>query len=492
MAAHRDGKYDLITSLVFLLLAVLPLLLGSCQQSPNIVSPGPVTDIGPRPDHGRLQDGASPLDASSPRLDGPQVATGPCQGYTLMAAPAPNASWDQQVTLVDMEGNVVHQWSIFGMPAIMLPGGVLLGSGEQHPDSGVLVQDAVEVLQVDWFSKRQWVFTGWDADGGETIMARQHHDLQREGNPVGYYAPGQDFNLTGKTLILAHKTRLVTAVSNKKLTDDVIYEVGWGGKLTGFEWFAADHVDQMGFDHEARKAVYKDPRFSKVRGTGDWLHTNAMSTLGRNRWYEKDGDRRFHPDNILISSRDANFIAIIERATGNIVWRVGPDMGPGTIYSKLGQFVGQHHAHMIPHGLPGAGNILVFDNGSASGYGGSSGYPKYTRQYSRVLEFNPVTLEKVWQYGEATGPTAFFSYFISSAQRLPNGNTLINSGADGVMFEVTPAKKTVWRYVSKSTNAWGRNFVYRAYRVPPEWLPEGVDPGQYTPWHVAYPANSAR
>jgi hypothetical protein len=40
----------------------------------------------------------------------------------------------------------------------------------------------------------------------------------------------------------------------------------------------------------------------------------------------------------------------------------------------------------------------------------------------------------------------FFSPFISGAQRLPNGNTLICSGGPAIVFEVTPDNKTVWQY----------------------------------------------
>ena len=42
----------------------------------------------------------------------------------------------------------------------------------------------------------------------------------------------------------------------------------------------------------------------------------------------------------------------------------------------------------------------------------------------------------------------FFSSFISGAQRLSNGNTLICSGANGTIFEVTPEKAIVWKYVN--------------------------------------------
>ena len=39
---------------------------------------------------------------------------------------------------------------------------------------------------------------------------------------------------------------------------------------------------------------------------------------------------------------------------------------------KLGWIIGQHHAHIIPRGLPGEGNLLVFDNGGWAGYGTKS------------------------------------------------------------------------------------------------------------------------
>jgi hypothetical protein len=241
----------------------------------------------------------------------------------------------------------------------------------------------------------------------------------------------------------------------------------------------------MGFDEDARAGIYESPNWSEKRGAGDWLHINSMATLGRNRWYEDRGDARFHPDNIIISSREANFLAIISRQSGHIVWRVGPDMGSDQPSRELGQLVGQHHAHMIPWGLPGAGNILVFDNGGTSGYGGSEGYYKHTRLWSRVLEFDPVTLKKVWQYGSADGPDFFFAFFLSSAQRLPNGNTLITNGSEGTLREVTRSKRVVWKHDLKTGGL--NDDVYRAFRVPPEWLPDGFNPGKYPRWDSLSP-----
>ena len=68
----------------------------------------------------------------------------------------------------------------------------------------------------------------------------------------------------------------------------------------------------------------------------------------------------------------------------------------------LGCIIGSHHTHIIPKGLPGEGNVLVFDNGGAAGFGDPNpGAPDGTwnalRDSSRVLEINPVTLELVWE-----------------------------------------------------------------------------------------------
>jgi hypothetical protein len=210
-----------------------------------------------------------------------------------------------------------------------------------------------------------------------------------------------------------------------------------------------------------------------------------MSVLGPNRFYDQ-GDPRFHPDNIIVDGRQLNVIWIIDKKTGKTVWKVGPDYTATPELRKLGQIVGQHHAHMIPKGLPGAGNILVFDNGGAAGYGSPNpgsvaGVGNAIRPNSRVVEFNPVTLEVVWQYlpkAGGFGDPGFFSHYISSAQRLPNGNTLIDEGADGRIFEVTPDHEIVWEYVSpffadpKET----QNGVYRAYRIPYDWVPQAGKP----------------
>ena len=88
----------------------------------------------------------------------------------------------------------------------------------------------------------------------------------------------------------------------------------------------------------------------------------------------------------------------------------------------------------------------------------------------------------VWEY-VAPNPTDFFADVISGAHRLPNGNTLIDNGPTGTLFEVTPAGETVWLYVNPATASGplmqgtvlpiGGNDVFRAFRYPPDFLGPG-------------------
>ena len=406
-------------------------------------------------------------------------------GYTVFPA------HDVGATMIDMNGHVVKQIpDLHGFPTKVLPGGFFMGNtGRRNPKYGY--QDGLDLVQVDWNGNIVWKFARYELvkDGRSKTkwMARQHHDYQREGNPVGYYVPGMDpFVDKGNTLILCHKNLYNKKISDKLLLDDVFIEVDWDGKKQ-WEWICSDHFDEMGFSEDAKNTLSRNPNIVRAgKGMGDWMHINAMSFLGPNRWYD-EGDERFHPDNIIWDGRQTNIIAITDKKTGKIVWQVGPDYLATPALRKLHQIIGQHHAHMIPRGLPGEGNILVFDNGGWAGYGAPNpgsfrGLNNALRDSSRVLEFNPTTLEVVWRYTPVEAGflppvdnCKFYSGFISSAQRLPNGNTLITEGSDGRLIEVTPGHEIVWEYISpyfgKGRHNPNQNMVYRAYRIPYEWIP---------------------
>lgn len=135
---------------------------------------------------------------------------------------------------------------------------------------------------------------------------------------------------------------------------------------------------------------------------GDWMHTTNIATLGENKWYD-GGDERSIRIILFLMRENSNILGIISKKTGDVVWRLGPDFNENESTRKLGWIIGQHHLHMIPKGLPGEGDLLVFDNGGEGGYGvpnpaSPTGVNNAHRDYSRVLQFNPVTLEITWQY----------------------------------------------------------------------------------------------
>ncbi|RYD04909.1 hypothetical protein N752_12035 [Desulforamulus aquiferis] len=242
-------------------------------------------------------------------------------GYTIFQAAELGAM------LVNMNGKEVKLWKgLHGFPNKMLPGGFVLGHSGAR-DSRFGYQDNVDLVQVDWDGNVVWKFDQYEfiEDPGNEgrWMARQHHDYQREGNPVGYYVPGLDPKTDGgNTLILCHKNVYNKKISDKNLLDDTIIEVDWEGNII-WEWNCNEHFDEYGFSQAARNVLFRDPNMHDCGGgMGDWMHINSMSTLGPNKWYDQ-GDERFHPDNIIWDARETNITAIISKETGKVVWQLG-------------------------------------------------------------------------------------------------------------------------------------------------------------------------
>lgn len=397
-----------------------------------------------------------------------------CDGYTLLSVRYPHS-----IYLIDMNGTIINKWNknnINPHPAKILSNGSII-SGLSSPTHSY---ESSELVQFNWLGNIEWNCSHEFDKQDEYIGIRQHHDYQRQGNPVGYYAPGQNFCKKGKTLILAHETTRNASVSIWRLeADDLIFEVNWNGTPADFKWLASNHINEIGFNILSRIGIWLNPGspgYLLFLPPGDLFHINSVSYLGQNKWYDK-GYKEFNPENIIISSRHANFIAIIDKKTKDIVWKVGPQFQE----NNLDQIIGPHHAHMIPKGLPGEGNILVFDNGGISGYGLLGG-PNQYRPYSKVIEFNPITFNTTWQYQSKNGSIffepnnhKFLSPVSSSAQRLPNGNTLITEAISSRVFEVTSEHEIVWEYYSQLGCR-----IYRSYRIPPDWIPE--NPSNYRRW----------
>jgi hypothetical protein len=235
-----------------------------------------------------------------------------------------------------------------------------------------------------------------------------------------------------------------------------------GGTVV-WEWHIWDHMIQ---DFSAAKNNYgivaNHPELIDVNGPGIkipqfWNHVNGID-------YNADLDQ------VMISVRGNNEVFIVDHATtnaqaashaggrqnqgGDILYRWGDPQqyNRGTTANRI--LYQQHHTHWIPAGLPGAGNILIFNNGIGRNYStieevtppvdATGAYP-----LASGAAFGPAA--PTWRY-QATPTSAFYSSEISGCQRLPNGNTLICEGVKGNLFEVTTTGEIVWRYLCPVTS----------------------------------------
>jgi hypothetical protein len=393
--------------------------------------------------------------------------------------------------VIDLNGTVVHAWPFAGVPPRILDPALNAGRigdvGVQLTDSGDArggIYANGTIGQLDWDGQLIWEW-GAQAPGG---AARQNHDWELFPN--------------GNRLILTTVPRVVACLGDDVVGDQGLYEVAPDGEIV-WSWLAGDHLEEFGFS-DAGWAALRETATRDPEDPWGYLEMNSAKSLGRNRWYDAELGTAFQPDNILVSFRKANVVALIDKSSGKIAWKLGPyyDAEAGSQHQRitrhevprpLDQTSGQHNPHMIAADLPGAGNILVFDNQGGAGYPAA---PIGIYAGSRVLEIDPVIEEIVWQYtAEDSGlpPWAFFSSFVSNAQRLPNGNTLITEGMQGRLFQVTPRGDVVWEYHSpyvgygvagepevKQPRVPGvdrltlTSLVYRSQAVPFDWTPAGT------------------
>jgi len=342
-------------------------------------------------------------------------------GYTIHCVAEPGFA--RNVVMVDMNGDVVHNWAI---------GGYSLGCNlEPLPNGNLLTFITLDtadraLVELDWDSNIVWSYR-------DPQHKKIHHDFQRLEN--------------GNTLLLARELRSIPHISSKKIADDYILEIDQNGNVV-WDWYTYEHFDEFGFSSEAKQIIYEQGL--------DWAHTNSIQSLPANSL----GDPNFKEGNILVSQRNTSIVFVIDRDTGDVVWRSGPDGGVS---------LGQHHARLLSSGLVGADRILMFDNG------GKSCYPMESRLHSRVIEVDPLNNQILWEYnGQHSGQNlfTFFSPFKSGAQRLPNGNTLICEGNTGRIFEITREKEIVWEYICPVfhwTSKGETNELYRAWRVDINW-----------------------
>ena len=190
-----------------------------------------------------------------------------CSGYTVLN---PLRATPHGVPLIDMNGKVVHKWmNVEGQPAKVLPGGNLLATLVHYDPADWLSRksEGFTVAELDWDGNVIWSFDRYEqrkptaemvkVTGDTYWSSNAHHDIQREGNPVGYDVPGMSYVKDGKTLIAGFKT-----IDGRDTA--TLYIVDRAGNIV-WEWIYRDHEEEY-----------------KARGIADFQ--NTASWVGPNKW----------------------------------------------------------------------------------------------------------------------------------------------------------------------------------------------------------------
>ncbi|HZU34881.1 MAG TPA: aryl-sulfate sulfotransferase [Gemmataceae bacterium] len=439
---------------------------------------GPVDILGPRV---LAQDKTTPAKAKSKVglvLNDPRA----CQGYTLLA---PLNS--KNTYLIDMQGRVVRLWKsdcITAGNATLLENGHLLRAGTIPNPPFFGGGAGGRVQEFTWDGKVVW---DW-AYHSDTELP--HHEVRHlpNGNmlmllwdkmpPKEVIAAGRRPETLGKDSLLSCSVIEVKPTGPK--SGDIVWAwhvwdhlvQDFDPKKANFGDVAAhpERIDLNFGDGVLAAMVAKPAELAKLQAIGyiggtnrkprrpqqDWLHLNSV-------------DYNPELDQIMVSVHEFSEIWIIDHSTttaeaaghtggrygkgGDLLYRWGNPRAYRAGGVKDQQLFSQHNAHWIPRGLPGEGHVLIFNNGMRRRGGSYSSVDEIVLPVdasghyvsSQGKAFGPD--KPVWSYS-APKRYEFFASFISGAQRLPNGDTLICSGPNGTVFEVTPTKETVWKYVN--------------------------------------------
>jgi DNA-binding MarR family transcriptional regulator len=431
-------------------------------------------------------------------------------GYTLLS-PMNN----KNVYLIDNQGRVVHRWKPETNSThccYLLPNGNLLRPadlGGREKSFGGGPAPLGRIQEFTWDGQLVWDFTFFND------KQLPHHDICKMPNGnvlmiVWDKKSAEECIAAGRKPELVSKYLLPDSVLEVKPTGPSTGEVVW-------EWHLWDHLIQdhdptkanygvvaehpelvdinymaeppppPGAPKDAAKtngadAAKTEPAKKKTdadafktigyvgtaaaqsqRVNPDWTHVNCV-------------DYNAELDQIMLCTPEFGEIWIIDHGTtteeaaghtggrrgkgGDLLYR----WGNPAVYRAGGpedkRLFFQHNAHWIPKGLPGEGHVLIYNNGRGRRDGNYSSVDElvlpldenglYTREDGKA--WGPA--EPVWSYS-APNKSDFYSSFISGAHRLPNGNTMICSGGNGTLFEVTPEKAIVWKYVNPAKGGIG-------------------------------------
>lgn len=418
------------------------------------------------------------------------------EGYTFFSPFSSTKAY-----MVDNCGNLVNEWdrgTFPGLSAYFLDNGLLFRTYKIDPIGPFTSASNAGGLElVDWDNTVVWQYE----INNDTQLS--HHDavMMPSGNILTLM-----WELTFRDeLVEMGRDSNEIAPQNFMWSEKILElePIGADSARIVWEWHINDHFIQELDNTKLNFGVVADnpqlydlnhPSLTSGNSneTRDWFHFNAID---------------YNPalDQILISIRNSDEVWIIDHSTttaeaaghtggrygkgGDLLYRWGNASAYQGAPIADQQLFGQHGVNWIPEGLDDAGSILIFNNGN----------DRPGSEFTQIQILNPPQtapgfytsesdspfgpLEPNTIYGDLPGET-FFSPFLSNAFRLPNGNTLINSGSPGRIFEITPDRNIVWEYeipVNRDTpitqgSQPRNNSNFRAYKYSSDYAGfDGID-----------------
>lgn len=257
-------------------------------------------------------------------------------------------------------------------------------------------------------------------------------------------------------LELPNHNLLVTISGGDKYAEDVIAEIDYKTGKT---------VKVIDFKKLLPSSMYRNYSSTTTKGGKiDWLHMNSLY------YDQKTG-------NLLVSARNQDITMSINYKTGKINWIYSgkkKSSWPKKYRSKLltsakgTTITGGQHDLTLLSSKNGKLKVLLYDNNIDVTNGNAKTSGKYSQAVQYTIDTKKKTIKQTWSYGKSLGKDNF-TRVIGSAQRLSNGNTLIDfgykhDGSQSNIIEVDKNNNQVFNLTISSSKT-DRTYVYRAYRV---------------------------
>ena len=357
------------------------------------------------------------------------------------------------------------------------------------PDSFAYLQDdgsieipcsstnGTRILRMAWSGQVLWDWSFDPSRAGGTGLPDEGHRPWSQTHDVEIMPNGNILVLAGETWNASELGALGRApelLDQPTAQVPVVYEIAPQGAANAtfvWRWRWADRFAQNRSRATAAAAATFVPDLSLVP---ERIDLNLVATLGNS--FEHPNAIDYNPAlrQVAVSSRTLNEIFVFEHTPttaqasarvggrygrgGDFLYRWGNPQNYGRGGPEAQQTWYQHSVNWIEPGMPGAGHLILYNDGA---YPGPDGHRNFTSGRSAAIEIAPPILPNgsyaAPAAGQPFGPErpawefsgnetfSFYSYIQGGAFRLPNGNTFLTTpGADGRVIEVSAAGEVVW------------------------------------------------